>query len=167
MFSLVIGGRHRFPYDSLVFSRSERQSTENMAGSVFAREIRVWKSLPVSARSSLSLQGFNRIVRDFLGISNWGFANGYCYFSIFFFFILHCPSISFWVLFSILLLTLSLLLISFLSFLISLYSLSLLFSLIFCPFLYSALFSSSTLIVLIGKNSSHAFNQSCNYSLIT
>jgi hypothetical protein len=77
MFSLVTGGRPRYLDDSVVFSRSERtlrinspkQSTEYMAGSVLARGIRVWNSLPVSARSSSSLQGFKRIVRDFLGIS--------------------------------------------------------------------------------------------------
>jgi hypothetical protein len=73
----VTGGRPRNLYDSLVFSRSERtlrkksptQSTEYMAGSVLARGIQAWNSLPVSARSSSSLQGFRRIVRDFLGIS--------------------------------------------------------------------------------------------------
>jgi hypothetical protein len=77
MFSLVNGGRPRYLCDSLMFSRSERilrinsprQSTEYMPGSVLARGIRVWNSLPVSARYSSSLQGFIRIVRDFLGIS--------------------------------------------------------------------------------------------------
>jgi hypothetical protein len=66
MFSLVTGGRPHYLYVSLVFSRSERtlrinlprQSTEYMAGSVLAREIRVWNSLPVSVRSSSSLEGF-------------------------------------------------------------------------------------------------------------
>jgi hypothetical protein len=74
MFSLVTGGRLRYLYDSLVFSRSERinsprQSTEYMAGSVLVRGIRVSNSLLVSARSSATLQGFRRIIRDFLGIS--------------------------------------------------------------------------------------------------
>jgi hypothetical protein len=77
IFSLVTGGRPRYLYDSLVFSRCERilrinsprQSTEYMSGSVLARRIRVWYSLPVSASSSSSLQGFRRIFRDFLGIS--------------------------------------------------------------------------------------------------
>jgi hypothetical protein len=63
MFSLVTVGRPRYLYDSLLFLRSERtvrinsprQSTEYMAGSVLAREIRVWNLLAVSARSSLSL----------------------------------------------------------------------------------------------------------------
>jgi hypothetical protein len=77
MFSLVNGGRPRYLYDFLVFSRSERtlrinsprQSTEYIAGSVLARGIQVWNSLSVSARSSSSLQDFKRIVCDFLGIS--------------------------------------------------------------------------------------------------
>jgi hypothetical protein len=77
MFSFVTGGRLLYLYDSLVFSFSERtlrinppmQSAEYMAGSVLAREIRVWNSLRVSARSSLSLQGLRRIFRDFLRIS--------------------------------------------------------------------------------------------------
>jgi hypothetical protein len=75
MFSLVTGSRPRNLYNSLVFSRSERtlrinlprQYTKYMAGSVLARGIRVWNSLPVLARYSSSLQGFRRIVRDFLG----------------------------------------------------------------------------------------------------
>jgi hypothetical protein len=73
MFSLVTGGRPRYLYDSLVFSRSERtleinsprQSTEYMAGSVLARGIRVWNSLPVSVRSSSSLQGFKGLFVTF------------------------------------------------------------------------------------------------------
>jgi hypothetical protein len=77
MFSSVIGGRPRYLYDSLVFSRSKRklrinsprQSTEYMAGSVLARGILVWNSLPVSARSSSSLQGFKALFRNFLWIS--------------------------------------------------------------------------------------------------
>jgi hypothetical protein len=77
MLSLVTGGRPRYLYDSCVFSRSERtlginlprQSTEYMAESVLALGIQVWNSLPVSARTSSSLQGFRQIVRDFLGIS--------------------------------------------------------------------------------------------------
>jgi hypothetical protein len=102
----------------------------------------------LTTSASTSLQGFRRIVRYFLGFSYWGFVNGYFIYSIFFFFLLQCPSISLWVPFSILLLTLSLFLISFLSFLLSLF-LSFLFlyffSLIICPFLYSAFFSSSSL----------------------
>jgi hypothetical protein len=58
IFSLLTGGRPRYLYDSSVFSRSERtltinsprESTEYMAGSVLVRGIRVWNSLPVSAR---------------------------------------------------------------------------------------------------------------------
>jgi hypothetical protein len=77
MFSLVNAGRPCYLYDYLMFSRSERtlrinspkQSTEYMAGSVLARGIRVWNSLLVSARCFSSLQGFKRIVLDFLGIS--------------------------------------------------------------------------------------------------
>jgi hypothetical protein len=74
IFSLVSCGRPRYLYDSLEFSRCERtlrintarQYTEYMAESVLGRGIRVWNSLP---GSSSSLQGFRRIVRDFLGIS--------------------------------------------------------------------------------------------------
>jgi hypothetical protein len=77
MLSLVCDGRPRYLYDSLVFSSCEktlrintaRQSTEYMAGSVLARGIRGLNSLPVSARSFPSLQGFRRIDRDFLEIS--------------------------------------------------------------------------------------------------
>jgi hypothetical protein len=91
MFSLVTGSRPRYLYDSLVFSSCEktlrinspRKFTEYMAGSVLACGIRVWNSLPVSARSASSLQGFRRIVRgDFLGISYFAF------------FLLQYPSIS-------------------------------------------------------------------------
>jgi hypothetical protein len=140
--------------DSLVFSRSARtlrinsprQSTEYMAGSVLALGIRVWNSFPVSTKSSSSLQGFSRIVRDVLWISYWVFVNGYCYF------FLSTPmsfnlSLSPFFQSSLNFISLSYL---FLSFLLSLYSLShYLFFLIMCPFLYSGFFISSTLITLI------------------
>jgi hypothetical protein len=71
-------------------------------------------------------------------------------FFLFFFFLLQWPSISLWVPITILLLTLSLFLISFLSLLLSLsFSLFSFFTfslfLSFCPFLYSVFFSSSTI----------------------
>jgi hypothetical protein len=78
MFQLVTGSRPLYLFKSLVFSRSERtirinsprQSTDCIVDFALGRGIRVWNSLPVSVRSSSSLQGFKRVVREFLEITS-------------------------------------------------------------------------------------------------